>query len=79
MVLSRCWLSKIIPENKILYLDIDTLVLDDLTNLWNIDMTNYALAGWPEDPNFGASAIKNILHKYVNSGVLLMNLEFIRN
>lgn len=78
MVLARCWLSKILTEDKILYLDIDTLVLNDLTDLWNINITNYALAGWPEDPNIGASSVKKSMNGYINAGVILMNLKFIR-
>lgn len=77
--LVRCFLTKMIPEDKVLWLDVDTIVLADLTELWEMDMTDAAIAGWKEEP-------KNWVHvrqykkksKYVNSGVLLMNLKFIK-
>ena len=49
MQMSRCWLPQIIADDKVLYLDIDTFVLDNLDDLWNMDMTDYAIAAWPED------------------------------
>lgn len=77
--LMRCFLSKILDEDKILWLDVDTIVLADLTELWDLDMTNKAIAGWREE-------YKNWVHVrqqmqssyYVNSGILLMNLKFIK-
>ena len=68
MAMTRCFFTKILDEDKILYLDVDTVVDGSLQELWNIDITNYCLAGrreeWKED--------------YINSGVLLMNLKRIR-
>ena len=85
MQMSRCWLAKILQEDKVLYLDIDTLVLDNLDELWNTDMTNYAIMAWPEDRDnelimdWCIPPRKKMQHsKYVNSGVVLFNLKFIR-
>lgn len=85
MMMARCWLSKILKEDKVLYLDIDTIVLGSLNELWNIDITDYAIAAWVEDKD------ENLLpesfrwprrrlqkSRYVNSGVILFNLKFIR-
>jgi len=47
--MSRCWLPQLLEEDKVLYLDIDTLVLGSLDELWNMDMSDYAIAAWPED------------------------------
>ena len=44
----RCFLTKMIDEDKILWLDVDTIVHDSLDELWNMDMTNLAIAGWRE-------------------------------
>ena len=69
--------------NKILYLDCDTIVQADLFELYSENIGNnfvgavydYALARMPE--------IQHILEipedKYFNSGVMLMNLEKMRN
>ena len=83
--MSRCWLTKILDEDKVLYLDIDTLVLDNLDDLWNTDMTDYAIMAWPEDRDdelimdWCLPPRKKMQHsKYVNSGVVLFNLKFIR-
>lgn len=38
MAMTRCFLSKILKEDKILYLDVDTVVDADLTELWNIPL-----------------------------------------
>ena len=85
MQMVRCWLPKILNEDKILYLDIDTLVLDNLDELWNTDMTDYAIMAWPEDRtgdlvmDWCQPPRKKMQHsKYVNSGVVLFNLKFIR-
>jgi lipopolysaccharide biosynthesis glycosyltransferase len=74
----RLFAPSILPKSleKILYLDVDLIVIDDLSDLWKTDLGNYALAAAP-DP-FGASrrgplGIPNDAC-YVNSGVLLLNL-----
>ena len=69
-----------IDEDKVLWLDIDTIVLDDLSELWNMDMDGYAIAGWREEKK-NWTHVRHLMHKseYVNSGVLLMNLKFIRD
>ena len=85
MQMSRCWLPKILKEDKVLYLDIDTLVLGNLDELWNTDMTDYAIMAWPEDRDDDLimdwcmpPRKKMKQSKYVNSGVVLFNLKFIR-
>ena len=85
MVLSRCWLSKILKEDKVLYLDIDTLVLGSLEDLWNTDISNYAIAAWAEDKDeklvaeyFMRPRRRMKKSKYINAGVILFNLAFIR-
>jgi lipopolysaccharide biosynthesis glycosyltransferase len=63
--------------DKILYLDSDLVVVDDLAALWETDVRDYALAAAP-DP-FGASRREALGMPpgkvYVNSGVLLLNLD----
>ena len=66
MALTRCFLSKILNEKKIIYLDVDTIINDNLKELWNFNLGSACLAGRAEQGD------------YLNSGVLLMNLELIR-
>lgn len=67
--------ASLLPNiRKIIYFDCDVIVKSSLSNLFNIDVTAYALAG-VRDIN------KRMLKKnpdYVNSGVLLLNLDYWR-
>ncbi|MCH5229296.1 MAG: glycosyltransferase family 8 protein [Muribaculaceae bacterium] len=82
----RILIPLILPKeiNKILYLDADTLILNNLDNLFKINMQNKSVAGVMDIVNFKDI---NIFDKlgfinrdiYICSGVLLMNLEFWRS
>ena len=77
---SRLFLEDILPPNidKILYLDADTLVLNNLDELFKIDIKNYYIAGVVD---VMANITKyfynggNKIEVMVNSGVLLINLS----
>lgn len=78
----EAWYRIIIPKlrkdiNKALYLDCDTLILKDITQLFNVDISNYLLAGIKDVINSNKNAKKlNCKNKnYVNSGVLLINCK----
>lgn len=62
----------ILPE-KILYLDTDIVCYKDISELYNIDMTNYEIAAARD-----FIGRKWINRNYLNSGVVLMNLENIK-
>ena len=63
--------------NKILYLDGDVLCRKDFGELYNLDISEIEIAGVPD--RYGKWFFGNILkHNYLNSGVLLMNMENIR-
>ena len=65
-----------IPE-KILYLDTDVLCRADFSGLYKTDMAEFHIVGVPD--RYGKWFFGNILkHNYLNSGVLLMNMEKIR-
>lgn len=81
MVMMKCVLSKLLPRKKnVLVLDCDTLVEGDLSDLWQLDMSDYYYAAvkqirttypfpydkMPED------------YKYINAGVMFCNLEKLR-
>lgn len=71
--------------DKILYLDADLLIINSIRPLYDLSMENhlYAAASHVEDSNI-MDVVNKVrlgnrdLKSYVNSGVLLMNLELIR-
>lgn len=77
MVLLRTALSKILPDcDRVLSLDCDTAVNQDISDLWDIDMRyNYYAA---------VAEHTKIFHQYsptgpyYNAGVMLCNLELLR-
>ena len=82
----RLDMANILPENvqKVIYLDVDLLVLQDIAVLWNIDMQGKAIAAVPD---YGIMASKRLMQqkheviglpldkKYFNSGVVIMDLQ----
>lgn len=66
MATVRCFLGSILKEDKVIYLDVDTLIDGSLEELWNLDISDKCIAGRYE------------VGDYLNSGVLLMNLNLIR-
>ena len=77
MVLMKAALSKIFPElDKVLYLDSDTIVLQDISELWGLDLSGYYFAAVPQlsDGRHGAFTEG----RYYNAGVLFCNLDLLR-
>ncbi len=56
--------------DKVLYLDTDTIAMDDITSLWNQDVDGYHFGAVLD--HYGKVFISP---KYINSGVVLMNLK----
>lgn len=84
--LFRLLLPRILPQvKKLIYLDADVLVVDDIKKLWDTDMSEHSLAG-VHDIGFekGVTPSRIIQEgyvkrdNYINSGVLIMNLDKIR-
>ena len=78
MCLMRTVLSKIFPNiDMVLSLDADTIVKQDISDLWDLDLSNYYYAGVKE---FAKSKIGNGYNCpiYLNGGVLLCNLKRLR-
>ena len=73
MTLLRCCLGFIFEnEHKMLWLDIDTIIDEDISDLFEIDMNGYYYAGVYEPK-------KSIdVFRYINAGVLLCNLDLLR-
>lgn len=82
----RILLPELLPNHaRVIYLDADTLVLQDLMPLWSLPLGDeYLLAAVPQhDEMSGAKRLEPFGFPagapYFNSGVLLMNLNAIRN
>ncbi len=84
----RCFAHRVFKKiDKILYLSTDTLIYRDLTELFNIDISDYVLGAVPdmapvkESGNVLGAYAKDFSEKYLNNGsyynggVLLMNLK----
>ena len=66
----RLYIPQLFPGlDRVLWLDVDTIVKDKLDELFTIDMTNYAVGMVKENK-------KDRI--YCNSGVCLFNLDYIR-
>jgi len=53
MTLIRCYLSKLLEESKVLYIDTDTIIDGNLNKLWDTNLDNYAVAGVKEPRRMG--------------------------
>ena len=72
----RLFAPYILPCDKVIYLDSDLIVLDDIAELWSYE-PEY-ITGAP-DPMYKYQAKKNHLkHLYINSGVMVLNLKNLR-
>ena len=81
----RLMLDTILPhEDKVISLDGDLLVLEDLSELYNIDLEDNYIGGVYFRPHdiYNRSYVQNVLGldegKRINIGVMLMNLKRIR-
>lgn len=76
---ARLFLASVIPEsfNKVLYLDCDTIVLEDLRKMWSIDIEAYMLAGVRDtvDKYFLKKIGLTQDDYYINAGIVIINLE----
>lgn len=75
MCMIRAAFPEMFPQYaKILSLDIDIVINDDVSDLWDYDLTDYYLAGVPERQRQKSTADP----LYINFGVVLMNLAKLR-
>lgn len=80
----RLMLTELLPDtvHKVLYLDGDIIIRGSLKPLWDLDLTDSAVAG-ATDAIAGQVDLYNRLHYpptkgYFNAGVLLINLDYWR-
>ena len=91
-ILYRLYLPEKLPDiSKVIYLDADILAHGDIRGLWDVDITGYTAAGRWDPPLFGvrqpraekgrqntSSRDSMDWNGYVNSGVLIMDLNRLR-
>ena len=80
----RVLLPKVLSDDihRVLYLDADTLVTGNVSNLFEIDMTDKAIAGAIDILSFIPQTFERCMYekekRYVCAGVMLMNLDYWR-
>lgn len=75
MSLLRVCYTKLFPDlDKVLQLDVDTVVVDNIDELWDVDLSKKWFAGVVED----FSTHKPYGPRYYNIGVAMFNLDQIR-
>ena len=73
--LVRVALAKMFPDlDMILSLDADTIITQDISELWDLDLDDYYLAGVPE-----MKLSEQYRKPYINAGMMLFNLDKIRD
>lgn len=78
---ARLFLAEMLPDcDRVIWLDADTIVLADLSPLWQADMRSALIAAVPDDfiseEELAATGTK--LGTYFNSGVMVVNLALWR-
>lgn len=74
MALARATYMEMFPWlDKILSLDVDTIVEQDISDLWDLDLTGYYFSATPEVARTNEKSI------YTNIGVCLYNLKELRD
>ena len=81
MMYARILLPSMLPNlDKVIYLDCDLVVCKDLQSLWETNVNNMAVAMapdlWYQDK--GTLSRLGINNYYLNSGVIVMNLDYWR-
>jgi len=80
----RLFLPELLSEHvdRILYLDVDTIICGDITELYNMDLTDCSLAGCMDYMGFYDGIYQRVGYQrkfgYVCSGVILFNLDYFR-
>lgn len=74
---ARLFIQDFIKEEKIIYVDCDTLVRGNLENLWNCKLKEYLVGGIQDPlPDYLKEAVQlDNQERYINAGVLLINLD----
>lgn len=80
----RLFLPQLLPTDisKILYLDTDTIITGSITELFELDLSSYSIAGCEDIMSFYEGTFERLGYShqegYICSGVLLLNLDYFR-
>lgn len=84
----RLFLPELYPQyDKVLYLDSDIVILEDIANLYNIDIGNNLVGAIPDDIIQNGKELQEYVEKvvgvatykkYFNAGIIVMNLDELR-
>ena len=75
----RLLIADIVTDfNRIIYLDGDTIIFDDLVDLINLDMKDNIALGWIDNSFDKAKQFNVTIKAYITSGVILFNLKEMR-
>ena len=76
----RMAIPSLIDAEKVLYLDCDILFMEDVSNLFEIQIDGFAIAA-VEDPSYQPLNLLGMSEKstYFNSGIMVINLEYWRS
>lgn len=74
---ARLFLARLIKKDKVLYIDGDTVVVDDLSSLFTLDISKYYMACVQDTagPKYREEVGIDYHNKYINAGVALLNLK----
>ena len=67
-----------IPIEKVIYLDCDVLVFEDLEEMYNLPFNNHYILGNLDILSNGIDYLGLKSERYINAGVILLNLDLIR-
>jgi lipopolysaccharide biosynthesis glycosyltransferase len=82
--LYRLFIPKLIPDKRVLYVDVDALIIKDISALWNIGLGDNLLAAcidtWAqrESPDYHRDVL-GMTDSYINDGVILLNNEKLKS
>jgi lipopolysaccharide biosynthesis glycosyltransferase len=75
----RLMLADLLQVERIIYLDSDTLIESDLLPLWEMDLGECGCAGVSENSQWHTERLQLSDNLYINSGVLVLDLQYWRN
>lgn len=77
---ARLFIEKVVSEDKVLYLDCDTIIDGNLFPLWDTNLNNMYVAGVKDliPPQLRSGVELSLHDDYINSGILLINLKLWR-
>lgn len=77
---AKLFLFEMCNEDKIIFIDSDTIILSNIKEIYDINLNNKIIGGVKEclDNVYYQIANMNASHTYINAGILLINLELWR-